>query len=427
MGINVRIRDGMCPDPTTGDGGATEGDIRGSFSDIIDTIGVVDLANGHCLVTENSPAGLSVLVAPGIVYVSNADYDELDSNEPKFYEAIINAEGEVAITANTSGSTRIDLICVKVDKTITPDEHASNITTLVAVAGTPGAGAPTLPDNHAKLAEIEVADSAATIVTADITDSRVQSNIKSEFGGGGSTSSNSLTINEVPTGDIDGSNTSFTISSTPVADTLSVYINGIKQSPTHYSLTGTTLTLSTAPLTGTELLVDYLVPGAVSNNADTVDNFNANATPTANTIPVLDSSAKLPMTAIPQLTSPKINEDVALTSTSTELNKLHTAPTWTEVSSFTNSWVNLGGNFSTCAYLKDGFGFVHLKGIVKDGTIPNSIFTLPTGYRPAKDSNYSVPSNLAFGVCQVKSDGTVLPAAGDNAWFSLDGITFLAA
>ena len=298
MGINVRIRNGMCPDPTTGDGGATEGDIRGSFSDIIDTVGVVDLANGHCLVTENSPAALSVLVAPGIVYVPNADYDELESNEPKFYEAIIDAEGEVTVTANTSGSTRIDLICVKVDKTITPDEHASNIATLVAVAGTPGAGAPTLPDNHAKLAEVEVADSATTIVTADITDSRVQSNIKSEFGGGGSTSSNSLTINEVPTGDIDGSNTSFTISSTPVADTLSVYINGIKQSPTHYSLTGTTLTLSTAPLTGTELLVDYLVPGAVSNNADTVDNFNANATPTANTIPVLDSNAKILVLAL---------------------------------------------------------------------------------------------------------------------------------
>ena len=181
MTINVRIRDGMCPDPTTGEGGATEGDIRGSFSDIIDVVGVKDLVGGHCAVTENSPAALSVLVAPGIVYVPNADYDELDSNEPKFYEAIIDAEGEVAIAENTSGSTRIDLICVKVDKTITPDEHASNIATLVAVAGTPGAGAPTLPDNYAKLAEVEVANGASTIVTADITDSRVQSRIKDSY------------------------------------------------------------------------------------------------------------------------------------------------------------------------------------------------------------------------------------------------------
>ena len=219
MGINVRVRDGMCPDPTTGEGGATEGDIRGSFSDIIDTIGVVDLANGHCLVTENSPAALSVLVAPGVVYIPNANYDELDSNTVKFWEAIITVSTTVTITANTSGSTRIDLICAKMDTAVTPDEHASNIATLVAVAGTPGAGAPTLPDNHAKLAEVEVADGAVTIVNADITDSRVQSNIKSEFGGGG---------NYIPTSYLDTDGTLAANSDTKLASQKAVktYVDG---------------------------------------------------------------------------------------------------------------------------------------------------------------------------------------------------------
>ena len=181
MTINVRVRDGMCPDPTTGDGGATEGDIRGSFSDIIDVVGVKDLSGGHCLVTQNSPAAMSVLVAPGVVYIPNADYDELDSNQVKFWEAVITVSTAVTITANTSGSTRIDLICAKMDTTITPDEHASNIATLVAVAGTPGAGVPATPDNYAKLAEVEVANGASTIVTADITDSRVQAKINSDY------------------------------------------------------------------------------------------------------------------------------------------------------------------------------------------------------------------------------------------------------
>ena len=191
--INVRVRDGMCPDPTTGDGGATEGDIRGSFSDIIDVIGVKDLVGGHCAVTQNSPAAMSVLVAPGIVYIPNADYDELDSNTVKFWEAIITVSTAVTITANTSGSTRIDLICVKMDTAVTPDEHASNIATLVAVAGTPGAGAPTLPDNYAKLAEVEVANGAATIVNADITDSRVQADINGAY----IKKSNGLTFTEI--------------------------------------------------------------------------------------------------------------------------------------------------------------------------------------------------------------------------------------
>lgn len=183
MGINVRIRDGICPDASTGEGGATEGDIRGSFSDIIDIVGVKDLSGGHCLVTQNSPAAMSVLVAPGVVYIPNAAYNELDSNTVKFWEAVITVYTAVVITANTSGSTRIDLICVKMDTAVTPDEHASNIATLVAVAGTPGAGVPATPDNYAKLAEIEVANGASTIVTADITDSRVQSTINGDYVG----------------------------------------------------------------------------------------------------------------------------------------------------------------------------------------------------------------------------------------------------
>jgi len=179
--INVRVRDGMCPDPTTGDGGATEGDIRGSFSDIIDVVGVKDLAGGHCAVTQNSPAALSVLVAPGVVYIPNADYDELDSNQVRFWEAIVTVSTAVTITANTSGSTRIDLICAKMDTAVTPDEHASNIATLVAVAGTPGDGIPATPDNHYVLATVAVANGASTIVNADITSTRVQSKIDFDF------------------------------------------------------------------------------------------------------------------------------------------------------------------------------------------------------------------------------------------------------
>lgn len=193
MSVNVRIRNGLCPDPTTGDGGVTEGDIRGSFSDIIDVVGVKDLAGGHALVTQNSPAAMSVLVAPGVVYIPNADYNELDSNQVKFWEAVITVSTAVAITANTSGSTRIDLICVKMDTAVTPDEHASNIATLVAVAGTPGAGVPATPDNYAKLVEVEVANGASTIVTADITDSRVQSDFNEDY----VTKSKGLTFTEI--------------------------------------------------------------------------------------------------------------------------------------------------------------------------------------------------------------------------------------
>ena len=67
------------------------------------------------------------------------------------------------------------------DTAVTPDEHASNIATLVAVAGTPGARTRATPDNHYVLATVAVANGASTIVNADITDSRVQAKIDSDY------------------------------------------------------------------------------------------------------------------------------------------------------------------------------------------------------------------------------------------------------
>jgi hypothetical protein len=57
--------------------------------------------------------------------------------------------------------------------------------------------------------------------------------------------------------------------------------------------------MTTAPLTGQALRVGYQFSTGASGNADTVDGYHASATPTAGTIPVLDSSAKLPIAELP--------------------------------------------------------------------------------------------------------------------------------
>lgn len=111
--------------------------------------------------------------------------------------------------------------------------------------------------------------------------------------------SSSLTTDETPTGTVNGSNTSFTTAKPYVANTLQVYINGVKQKRgTHFSEvtpTSGTFTISDAPLTGDDVMVEYQFVQSVAGNADTVDGYHANVTPTANTIPVLDSNAKLPL------------------------------------------------------------------------------------------------------------------------------------
>jgi hypothetical protein len=109
----------------------------------------VDVASGYCLV-EITRSGRVFKV-----WVENT------------------ATANLAISSNASGSTRYDLVCVKVDTTLDPDTQADNMCSLIIVEGTGGAGVPSTPSNHLKLAEVEVINGAVTIPNAKITDTRV--------------------------------------------------------------------------------------------------------------------------------------------------------------------------------------------------------------------------------------------------------------
>lgn len=95
-----------------------------------------------------------------------------------------------------------------------------------------------------------------------------------------------------------------------------------------------------------------------------------------------------------------------------------------------NSWVNYGGTFNNAGYMKDSLGFVHLRGLIKNGTVTLAAFNLPAGYRPANDTAFVVNSNSAFGVVQVlgqsTNPGDVRILQGNNAFVYLEGITFMA-
>jgi hypothetical protein len=75
----------------------------------------------------------------------------------------------------------------------------------------------------------------------------------------GLTSSN-FVDKEVPSGSINGSNTTFTLANTPVAGTEHVYLNGILQesgSGNDYTISGATITMLTAPASGEKIRVSY--------------------------------------------------------------------------------------------------------------------------------------------------------------------------
>lgn len=98
---------------------------------------------------------------------------------------------------------------------------------------------------------------------------------------------------------------------------------------------------------------------------------------------------------------------------------------WTEITSIGGGWVNLdAASFNTLAYRKDADGVVHLKGMVRSGTIGQVFFNLPAGFRPIKDIIFATTSADAAARVDIGKDGNVVGLQGSNAWFSLDGLSF---
>lgn len=72
-------------------------------------------------------------------------------------------------------------------------------------------------------------------------------------------SSSNFVNDETPSGSINGSNTSFTLANTPTSGTLDLFMNGIrlKGGSNDYAISGNTITMTTAPVTGDTLYANY--------------------------------------------------------------------------------------------------------------------------------------------------------------------------
>jgi len=85
---------------------------------------------------------------------------------------------------------------------------------------------------------------------------------------------------------------------------------------------------------------------------------------------------------------------------------------------FENSWVDYGSTFGSPRFRKIN-GIVHMEGLIKDGTVGSTAFTLPAGYRPYNRLIIASQASNALGRLDVLEDGSVAPWAGSNSWFSI--------
>ena len=108
---------------------------------------------------------------------------------------------------------------------------------------------------------------------------------------------------------------------------------------------------------------------------------------------------------------------------------LSASEAWHEVGTagnpaFQNGWSNYSPSFYGAAFYKDRLGYVHLRGMIDDGTMSATAFTLPPGYRPAKGLLLPTASAHVYGELLIYPDGRVDPETGWNLLISLDGIVF---
>jgi hypothetical protein len=161
-------------------------------------------------VTQNSPAGLSILVSSGWAAIVGTTQANMGT-----YVGYNDATVVLSITTADPTNPRVDLVCLTVNDAYYTG--ALNNAVLQVVAGTPAGSpvAPALPANSISLATVAVGAGATAITNANITDTRVlvTTNIPESgdissvtagtgLSGGGSSGAVTLSINTAVTADL---------------------------------------------------------------------------------------------------------------------------------------------------------------------------------------------------------------------------------
>lgn len=89
-----------------------------------------------------------------------------------------------------------------------------------------------------------------------------------------------------------------------------------------------------------------------------------------------------------------------------------------------NGWANYGDPYHSLQYRKLDTNEVRVRGWIRSGTVGLNVCVLPAGYRPGKKIKPPVMTyatgGVAFGSCELTTDGALVVKDGNNTWVNID-------
>ena len=105
---------------------------------------------------------------------------------------------------------------------------------------------------------------------------------------------------------------------------------------------------------------------------------------------------------------------------------------WTALA-LANGWTNYGSGFGTASYRKTPDGTVWLTGLIANGSLNVTAFTLPAGFRlwlpsdqTAGYQHFPVMTNGGVGIAAVYASGSVWLTSAGTGWWDLSTLHFQA-
>jgi hypothetical protein len=115
--------------------------------------------------TQAGSLGRNVTIAAGSGYIYIPSLDG-------YYRVVETAPTTLPLDPNPAGSTRYDLVCIKVDTSVQAAADGSGVASYIIVKGTAGSGIPATPANHHLLYIVELPASYTDIYNKNLFDAR---------------------------------------------------------------------------------------------------------------------------------------------------------------------------------------------------------------------------------------------------------------